>query len=158
MKTTITEKITLLTKKGMRELKKNIIQLEHDRQKTLKQLHDIEKTSGKEESLSRIDKVFYLESIEEELAEKKAILLNAQLLPAKQTRLQVAIGSFVELIDRHGRIFRYKIVDSVEANPSDGRISTLSPLGQSLLGKTIKDTVELKNGPNVNQFQLVKIF
>lgn len=157
MKTTITEKTTLLSKKGMKELKKNIIQLEHDRQKTLQSLHEIDKTAGHDEHLSRIYMVFNLEGIEDDLAEKKSILSTAQLLPNRQNRLQVAIGSVVDLIDIHGRLFRFKIVDSFEANPSDGRISTLSPLGQNLIGKTIRDIVEWSNGLKTNRLKLVRI-
>jgi transcription elongation GreA/GreB family factor len=39
-------------------------------------------------------------------------------------------------------------VSSIEANPSDGRISFKSPLGQSLLGKKIKDSIEWGMGKN----------
>ena len=52
---------------------------------------------------------------------------------------------------------RYTIVDSIEANPSDGRISAKSPLGQNLIGKTIEDTIKWGNGIRANQLQLVKI-
>ncbi len=157
MNTTITDKIILLSKKGMKELKKAIIQLEHDKQQTLQSLHELDKTLGRDDHLSRIEKLSNLESIESELVDKKLILSTAKLLPVKRTRLQVAIGSVVDLIDKHGHLFRYTIVDSIEANPSDGRISTLSPLGRSLIGRTVRDIVQWGNGVKINQFQLVHI-
>jgi len=157
MKTTITDKTILLSKKGMKELKKTITQLEHDRQQELKSLRELDKTLDRDDRLSRIERLSNIESVESELNDKKLVLSIAKLLPAKRTRLQVAIGSVVELIDKHGHLFRYKIVDSVEADPSDGRISLLSPLGQSLVGKTVRDIVEWGNGKNINQFQLVRI-
>jgi transcription elongation factor GreA len=157
MKTTLTDKTILLSKKGMKELKKLIIQLEHDRQKTIKFLRELDKTLGHDERLERIEKLATLESIESELEEKKHTLANSKLLPRRRTRLQVAIGSVVDLIDKHGHLFRYTIVDSIEANPSDGRISTKSPLGQSLIGRTVQDIVEWKNGDKHNRFQLVRI-
>lgn len=157
MNTTITDKTILLSKKGMKELKKSIIQLEHDRQKTLQSLRELDKTLGRDERLSRIEKLSNLEGIEAELDDKNIVLSSAKLLPAKRNRLQVAIGSVVDLIDRHGHLFRYTIVDSIEANPSDGRISTASPLGQSLIGRTVRDIVEWRNGKYFNQFQLVRI-
>lgn len=157
MNTTITEKTILLSKKGMKELKKAVIQLEHDHQKALQALRDLDKTLGHDERLERIEKLALLESIESELDDKKLIQSNAQLLPTKRTRLQVAIGSVVDLIDKHGHLFRYTIVDSIEANPSDGRISTASPLGQSLIGRTVRDIVEWRSGSHFNQFQLVRI-
>jgi len=157
MNTTITEKTILLSKKGMKEIKKKIVQLEHDRQKTLQSLHDIDKTYGRDEHLNRINMVFNLECIEAELADKQLVLSTAKLIPKARSRLQVAIGSVVDLIDKQGKIFRFTIVDSVEANPSDGRISTVSPLGQNLIGKTIRDIVEWHNGLKTNQLKLVRI-
>jgi len=84
-------------------------------------------------------------------------LLHAKLLPRKRDALKVAIGSVVELIDAKGRQFRYTIVDSLEANPSDGRISIKSPLGQNLIGRQIQDIIEWTAGVRTNQFRLVGI-
>jgi transcription elongation GreA/GreB family factor len=71
--------------------------------------------------------------------------------------MKVAIGSVVDLIDQQGRLVRYTLVESIEANPSDGRISAASPLGSTLIGKTVKDIVEWGNGLNHTSLQLVKI-
>lgn len=156
MNTTITDKI-LFSKKGLKELKRAIAQLERDRQKELQLLRESDKSLSRDERLSRIEKISNLEMIESELEDKKALLANAKLIPAKRNRLQVAIGSVVELIDKHGRLLRYKIVNSSEVDPSDGRISALSPLGQSLLGRNVQDVVELGNGKRENWFKLIKI-
>ena len=158
MNTTISkDKITLLSKKGMKEIKKSIIQLESDKQKVLQSIREIDKTQGREERLNRIEMLAELDIIESKLDDKKLILSTCELLPTKRTHLQVAIGSVVDLIDKRGHFFRFKIVNSVEANPSDGRISTLSPLGQNLIGKTVKDTVKWSKGNNSNYYQLVRI-
>ena len=158
MNTTISkDKITLLSKKGMKELKKNIIQLENDKQNVLQSLRELDKTMGRDERLSRIEALADLDIIESKLDDKKMILSTSKLLPTKRTHFQVAIGSVVDLIDRRGHFFRFKIVNSVEADPSDGRISTLSPLGQNLLGKTVKDTVRWGSGNTTNYYQLVRI-
>lgn len=153
----MTDKITLLSKKGMKELRKNIAQLEHSRQKTIHSLRETDKTNDRDDRLTRIDLVFSLEGIEAELADKKYILSSAQLIPKERNNLQVAIGSIVDLIDAHGQLFRYKIVSSVEANPSDGRISNQSPLGKNLVGKTIRDIVEWGSDVRRNYAQLVRI-
>ena len=165
MNTTITtntrtdtaEKTILLSKKGMKELKKAISQLEHDRAAAIRGLHDIDKTTGHDERLQRIERLAQLESIESELAEKQQTIQEAKLLPSKRARMKVAMGSVVDLIDQQGRLFRYTLVDTIEANPSDGRISVLSPLGQSLVGKTVKDIVEWSSGVHNAKFELVKI-
>lgn len=156
MSTTSTN-YTLLSKKGMKELKKSIAQLERDRQDTIQALRELDKTHGHEERLERVEKLAQLESIEAELADKKLVLSQARLIPSKRARLKVAVGSVVDLIDQSGRLFRYTIVDSIEANPSDGRISAESPLGSSLLGKTAKESVEWGNGMKRRQLQLVRV-
>lgn len=158
MKTTMTDKTIFLTKKGMKELKKIISQLEHDRKKALQSLKEIDKTTSHDERLTRVERLAILEGIESDLTEKKEQLSIAKLMPSNRSNLRVAIGSVVDLIDKHGRLFRFKIVDSIEADPSDGRISTESPLGRSLIGKTIKDIVNMQHGNKLNQFQLVRIF
>jgi transcription elongation GreA/GreB family factor len=63
----------------------------------------------------------------------------------------------VDLIDQQGRLFRYTLVDSIEANPSDGRISVVSPLGSHLVGKTVQDIVEWSTGKSDNTLRLVRI-
>lgn len=157
MNTTIKQKITLLSKKGMRELKKAITQLEHDRRALIRGLHEINKSLNHDDRIEHIERLAQLEAVESELKEKKQLLAGAQLIPSRRARLKVAIGSVVDLIDQQGRLFRYTIVESVEANPSDGRISIASPLGQRLLGRTVKDIVEWSNGMRVHSFRLVNI-
>lgn len=151
------KKTTFLSKKGMKELKKSIAKLERRQQQAIKELHDLDKIDTHEQRLERVEKLAQLEIIESELADKKMVFESAQLFPRKRDALRVALGSAVELIDMQGRVFRYTIVDSIEADPSDGRISANSPLGQSLIGKTIKDTIEWGSGLRFNQFQLVAI-
>lgn len=146
-----------LSKKGMKELRKAISKLEREQQATIQSLRDLDKTDGREERLARIERLSQLEGIESELADKKLILSHAKLLPRKRDALKVAIGSIVDLIDTKGRIVRYTLVDTLEADPSDGRISIKSPLGKSLLGKQIKDIVEWSGGLRTNRLQLIAI-
>lgn len=148
---------TYLSKKGIKELRRTITRLERDRQQTMNSLREVEKTDGRDERLARAEQLAALEVIQAELAEKQEVLKNAKLLPRRRDALKVAIGSVVELLDQQGRIIRYTLVESIEANPSDGRISIKSPLGQSLLGKQLKDIVEWSGSKRTNRWQLVAI-
>ncbi len=153
-----TTEVIYLSKKGMKELRKAVARLDRDRHQTLMELRDLDKTDGHDERLARVEKLAQLESIESELADKQAYLASAKLFPRKRDALKVAIGSVVELIDQTGRKVVYTLVDSIEANPSDGRISIKSPLGQNLIGKTIQDTVHWGSGLRSNQLRLVSIY
>ncbi|MBI3889564.1 GreA/GreB family elongation factor [Candidatus Saccharibacteria bacterium] len=153
-----TIEVIYLSKKGMKELRKDVARLERDQHQTILELRELDKTDGHDERLARVEKLAQLESIESELADKQTYLASAKLFPGKRDAFKVALGSVVELIDKSGRKVVYTIVDSIEANPSDGRISVKSPLGQNLIGKTIEDTIKWGNGLKSNQFQLVSIY
>ena len=149
--------ITLLSKRGMKELHKKIGDLERRQKEARAKLRELDKGVSHEDRLRRAEALSELETVEEELVSQRELMRNARVLPSRRTRLKVAIGSVVDLIDQQGRLFRYTLVDSVEVNPSDGRISIDSPLGSSLLGKTIKDTIDLSIGQNHRSLQLVRI-
>lgn len=155
MNTTETTETIYLSKKGFKELKKAIAQLERDRHQTIMQLHEQDKTEKHDERYARIEKYMQLDTIELELQEKQEILRKARLMKTSALKSAVDVGSEVELVDQKGEKHVYTIVNSIEANPSDGRISFKSPLGQSLLGKKIKDTIEW--GMGKNQMRLTRI-
>lgn len=150
-------KTIYISKKGLKELKKEVSRLERDRKNAYARLREIDKTDGHDERYDRIERLANIEVIESELADKKMALANAKLFPRKRDALKVAMGSVVDLLDTQGRIVRYTLVDSIEANPSDGRISVKSPLGRNLIGKQIQDVVEWSAGLRTNRLQLVGI-
>jgi transcription elongation factor GreA len=152
-----TTKTTFLSKKGFKELKKEIARLERDRHATILRLRELDKTDNHEEQLIRAEQLSIIEALENELYEKQEILRSARAFPRKRDALRVAIGSVVDLLDTNGRILRYTVVESIEADPSDGRISVLSPLGKNLVGKQIKDVVEWSAGIGTRQLQLISI-
>ncbi len=147
----------LLSKKGMKELKKAVSKLERRQHQIISELRDLDKTDGHDQRLARIEKLAELENVESQLADKQLYLSHAKLFPRKRDAIRVAIGSVVELIDTSGRIIQYQLVDSIEADPSDGRISASSPLGQTLLGRTIKETISWGSKLGSSQLTLVRI-
>lgn len=146
-----------LSKKGMHELKRQIKRLEHSLSSAQADLRNLEKSKSHEVRLERSEKLAAIDTIAAELSDKKFTLSRAKLLPRRRDALKVMMGSVVELIDTQGRKFRYMLVDSLEANPSAGRISIKSPLGQKLLGKQLQDIVQWTAGLGTNQLQLVNI-
>lgn len=146
-----------LSKKGMKELRRQIAQLERSRSSAITQLREDDKSESHDERLARTEKLAHLEILESELADKQLILSNAKPMPRKRDAFKVALGSVVDLLDTNGRIVRYTIVDSFEANPSDGRISARSPLGMNLLDKQLRDIVEWSAGLGRQRLQLIAI-
>lgn len=153
----IKQSTILLSKKGMKELKRAVAKLERQQKQIIADLRDLDKTDGHDQRLARVEKLAELETVESQLSDKQSYLANAKLFPRKRDAIRVAIGSVVELIDSNGRMLQYQLVDSIEANPSDGRISANSPLGQTLIGRTIKETIQWGNKLNPSQLTLVRI-
>ena len=148
---------TLLSKKGFKELRKDIAQLEIKEKSLTAELREIGRAKSHDDKLHRSEIIIALENTQSKLSLRREVLKTARPLPRKRDRLKVAIGSIVDLIDQQGRLLRYTLVDSLEANPADGRISIDSPLGRSLLNKRANETVSWRAGLGVRRAQLIEI-
>lgn len=56
---------------------------------------------------------------------------------------RIGFGSKVLLRNQHGKVEQFTIVGSVEANPTEGKISNESPVGRAILGHSVGDEVEV---------------
>ncbi len=143
----ITANTIYLTKKGFKKLKKDVAQLRQDRKNIESDIRSLDKKDNRDHSYARNEYLDRLNSIDQEITEKQLYLRRAKILPRTQNAVEVMMGSVVELIDKAtGRKSEYQIVESLEANPSQGRISVESPLGQQLVGKKANDWIELDLG------------
>jgi transcription elongation factor GreA len=86
-----------------------------------------------------------LNFLEFRLAELDHVLKNAQLIriPSKEKQNTVDLGATVTLEEPEGQINEFMIVGTLEANPSEGKISSESPVGQTLLGHKIGDEITI---------------
>ncbi len=69
----------------------------------------------------------------------------------------VAIGTVVSLEDSDGDTCEYTLVGEDESDPMEGKISVQSPLAQGLLGKKVKETVEVALPNAVRVFKILKV-
>ena len=129
-----------LSKQGFKELKKKIAKLEHEQKMLEMELRD---GDIKEDLLRQNDIFARIDAIRSEINEKNFQIHNSKILPrSRKISSKVSIGSFVELFDRAtGRIMKFRIVESLEANPLIGKISSESPLGKSVLGRTVNEII-----------------
>jgi transcription elongation factor GreA len=79
--------------------------------------------------------------IEGRIVELETKIGNAEVIDPPSEGERVTFGSTVVLEDEAGKEYRYWIVGSDEAAPAQGKISILSPLARTLIGKKIGDTV-----------------
>lgn len=71
---------------------------------------------------------------------------------------RIAYGSEVVLydIDKDEKV-TYRLVMSEESDPESGAISTLSPIGQALMGKEEGDAVKVKTPTGMKNFEIYRV-
>jgi transcription elongation factor GreA len=71
---------------------------------------------------------------------------------------KVGLGSRVVVLDiKKDEQFTYYLVTSEEADAASGRISTGSPIGRSLLGKEVGDTVKLQAPGGAKELEILEL-
>lgn len=94
--------------------------------------------------------------LERKIAELEDTIESATIIKKVNNQNIVSIGSTVE-IKYNGQIKKYSIVGSQEADPSQGKISNESPLGNALMGHTTGDSMEVKTPKGLVKYTILKI-
>jgi transcription elongation factor GreA len=94
--------------------------------------------------------------IEGRIQEIESQIRNAVVIEEKHTS-KVSLGSMVMIRDQGGKIQQYTIVGRAEANPVEGRISNESPVGKALLGKKVKQVVEVTTPAGLLKLEILQV-
>jgi transcription elongation factor GreA len=71
---------------------------------------------------------------------------------------KVGLGSEVVVFDvNKDEKITYKLVTSEEADATNGRISTTSPIGRGLIGKAVGDTVKIVIPGGAKEYEILKL-
>ena len=81
-------------------------------------------------------------------------LMNLDKLP----RNRAAFGSTVHLKQATGETVIYRLVMAEDADPEHGYVSTVSPIGQAIVGKEEGDEVKVPAPSGVREFEIIKLF
>ena len=94
--------------------------------------------------------------IEGRSREIEAILAQADIIdPAKLSGIKVVFGATVKLTDTDsGEEVTYTIVGDYEADIKEKRIAVSAPLARAMIGKEEGDTVTLKTGKGMREYQI----
>jgi transcription elongation factor GreA len=92
-------------------------------------------------------------------AEIEQILREATIIhhDGKAKPKQVAVGTIVSILRDDGHDCTYKIVESLEASPKDGKVSDRSPIGQALVGRKRGDKVSVKAPAGITRYTITDI-
>jgi transcription elongation factor GreA len=111
------------------------------------------------------------ENAEYHMAKQRQVFVNARLgqLKARMAELslvnlsniptdKVAFGSTITVFDtQKDEELVYKLVTSEESDVSKGLISTTSPIGRSLVGKKVGDTVTVVTPNGKRELEILKL-
>ena len=96
--------------------------------------------------------------IEGRIAELEAGLMIAEVVDTIIEDGRVVFGAFVDLYDADSdNKVTYQLVGELEADLHAGRISTRSPIGRALLGKSEGDEIELSAPAGKRCYEILKV-
>ncbi len=81
--------------------------------------------------------------IEGRIQELEQLIKNAVVIESKKNSKIISIGATVHATCDNGLKMKYTIVGPAEADPSGGKISHESPMGQAFIGKEVGHEFEL---------------
>ena len=84
---------------------------------------------------------------------------NAIIIDENQTASAdaVEVGATVTVQNQEGKSCQYTITGSAEADPSQGKISNVSPIGRSLLGKKVGEVTEVSAPSGKIKLEIISI-
>ncbi len=143
--------------KKKEELEKELVTLEtKGREDIASRLEMIRQQPIDEDDYPFADVFEDKEYLEQRIIEIKEILNNSSVLEEDAKHTVVEIGSKVTVgFDNFKE--EYTIVTTLEADPLNKKISDESPIGKSLMGAKIGDTVTVQLGPVTKKFRIIKI-
>lgn len=87
------------------------------------------------------------------------LLNNCKIIKEDEITELITIGSTVLIYDEiYDEEIEYKIVDSIQANPMEGKISYSSPVGEALLNKKSGDVISVNLPHGELKYKIIKVY
>ena len=140
------EETVLLTKEGLEKLQEELHELRTSRRaEVAEQIREAQELGMAQVDGQYEDAKNQQAFLEGRIQEIEKMLEMAQLIDEKaaHSSKEVRVGSTVSVRTKDGKRQTYRLVGPAEADPSEGRISHESPVGQALLGKKRGDKVRV---------------
>lgn len=77
---------------------------------------------------------------EHRIAELETMIRDARIVTTQTGGSRIDIGTTF-VAEKNGQLFTFQIVGSHDANPSEGKISNASPIGEAFLGSCVGERV-----------------
>lgn len=132
------EKKHFLTREGLEKLQAELEELRTvGRREVAEKIRHAKEMGGTENNAEYDDAKNEQSFLEGKIQKLESQIANAAVIDAPHTTATVKLGSRARVRDQDGKEESYIIVDGAEADPLDGKISSDSPVGRSLLGRRV---------------------
>lgn len=155
----MSEKEVLLSLEGLKQMEQELTHLRTakrlevaERIKQAREYGDISENSEYEDAKN--EQAF----IEGRILVLEKTLRNARVIDEVAGSSEVTLGSTVILKDlEFGDLLEYAIVGTLEANPTQMRISNESPVGKAILGQKVGTIVEVDAPDGTIRYEIMEI-
>jgi transcription elongation factor GreA len=98
-----------------------------------------------------------LSFIEGRIRSLEILLTSARVLSEPESKDVIQLGSRVTVVEAGFEPETYRIVGSAEADPLNGFVSHVSPLGKALMGREVGDRVVVASPDGPIEFRIAAI-
>ena len=147
----------ILTPQGLEEIKKEYEDLVKNKRpdvvariQTAREFGDLAENS--EYDAAKEDQSL----VETRISQLEAVLHSSQIIQAAEKIDFVVIGSTV-IVEMNDEVHKFQIVGSMEADPTEKKISNESPVGKAILGLKVGETIEIAVGPVKSKVRILEI-
>lgn len=148
----------LLTSRGFEKIQKELATLKERRKTVAERIRNAREYGDLSENSEYEDAKNEQSFVEGRILELEEMLKRAKIVVKKDAlgTDKVEIGSIV-VLKMDGDTLEYTIVGATESDPSSGKISSESPIGHSLMGKTKGEQVDIMAPNGKMTCQIVEI-
>ena len=147
----------ILTKQGLEKLKKELEDSKLNKRKEVSERIKIAREFGDLKENSEYQEAKDQQGfLEGRILELENLIKISKVVDNKISNDIVSIGSRI-IIEKEGENMEFTIVGSTEANPSAGKISLDSPLGQAFLNKKVNEICQVKLPAGEVEYKIIKI-
>jgi len=150
---------TLLTKQGYEALQEELKRLKNEDRNTIgKELAEARAQGDLSENADYDAARDNQSKIEKRIVEIENMLANAVIIEENSSSKIVKLGSTIEILKQGEKATKsYTIVGTVEANPTENKISNECPLAKAVLNKPVSQEWLTVKSPNPYKVQIVSI-
>ena len=134
-----------LTQEGLAKLEAELHQLQTVRRaEVAEKIKRAKETGGTDHNADYEEAKNEMAFIEGRILTLDNMINNAVIIEeSRGAREKVEVGAKVTVHHQDGKTYQYAITGSAEADPARGKISNISPIGKSLLGKRVGEITEV---------------